>query len=179
MLLLKFHIAGDAYAVAATEVTEIVPYVGLRDCPGTPPELAGIFVYRGNPVPVIDLALIFGKPPAIRNLSTRILLTRIPSEACPSDHVSEGKPEEKSEEKSEQKSEEKSENEIGLLVEDATEVFEAASEKLHDENIFTEQIPGFGRTIVNGSAMIQIVRLRDLIPAELATIKGHIGKDRE
>ena len=61
MLLLVFRVAGDPYAIEATRVVEVVPRVELRALPHARPEaLAGLFRYRGQMVPVIDLGVLLG-----------------------------------------------------------------------------------------------------------------------
>ena len=63
MLLLVFRVAGDAYAVEAARVVEVVPRVELRALPHAPEALAGLFRYRGRMVPVIDLGVLLGTGP--------------------------------------------------------------------------------------------------------------------
>src|SRR3979490_1767316 len=46
--------------------------------PQTPPAVAGIFNYRGAPVPVIDVSQLTLGRPAERRLSTRIVLVHYP-----------------------------------------------------------------------------------------------------
>jgi chemotaxis-related protein WspB len=74
MLLLIFRVAGDAYAVEAAHVVEVVPRVDLRALPNAPEGLAGLFRYRGRVVPVIDLGVLLGDGPCPPRLSTRIIL---------------------------------------------------------------------------------------------------------
>src|SRR2546425_7935421 len=74
MLFLLFQLGKDRYALAASRVVEVVPLVALKQLPQAPKGVAGIFNYRGRPVPAIDLcALTFGRPAAER-LSTRIII---------------------------------------------------------------------------------------------------------
>lgn len=74
MLFILFHIGPDRYALEARAVAEVLPLVALKHIPQAPPGVAGLFDYRGAPVPVIDLsAMIVGRAAQPR-LSTRILL---------------------------------------------------------------------------------------------------------
>jgi chemotaxis-related protein WspB len=74
MLFLEFRLGSDRYAIEASQVIEVLPLVAVRPIPMAPAGLAGIFDYRGTPVPLIDLsALILGEP-AQRFMSTRIFL---------------------------------------------------------------------------------------------------------
>jgi chemotaxis-related protein WspB len=74
MLLLVFRVAGDAYAIEAARVVEVLPRVELRTVPHGPEALAGLLFYRGRMVPVIDLGMLFGTGPSPALLSTRIIL---------------------------------------------------------------------------------------------------------
>ena len=64
----------NRYAIAAREVLEILPLVELRRLPHTPPEVAGLFIYRGATVPALDLCQLATGQPAQARLSTRIVL---------------------------------------------------------------------------------------------------------
>jgi chemotaxis-related protein WspB len=74
MLLLCFRVAQDAYAVNARHVVEVVPRVDLRAVPHAPPFLAGLFHYRGQVVPVVDLGLLMGAAACRDSLTTRVML---------------------------------------------------------------------------------------------------------
>lgn len=74
MLFLLLQLGPDRYAIAARDVIEVLPLVQIKRLPQTPPEIAGLFDYRGKPVPLLDLSqLAFGVPARPRR-STRILL---------------------------------------------------------------------------------------------------------
>ena len=74
MLLLTFQAAGQLYAVDAARIVEVVPRVNLRPLPHAQAFLAGVFEYRGDVVPVVDLGVLLGAGPAPDRLSTRIIL---------------------------------------------------------------------------------------------------------
>lgn len=81
MLFLLFHVGEDRYALEATRIVEVVPLLELKPLSQAPPGVAGIFDYRGCPVPVLDLsALILGRP-ADALLSTRIIIVNHPDES--------------------------------------------------------------------------------------------------
>lgn len=77
MLFLLFQIREEAYALAATDIVEVLPLVPLRSVPGAPPELAGALRYRGAFVPVVDLARLAGGAATPARLGTRIVVTTI------------------------------------------------------------------------------------------------------
>jgi purine-binding chemotaxis protein CheW len=57
---LTFQLGGQEYALAIVKVREIVEYGALTKLPRTPAAIRGVINLRGNVVPVVDLALIFG-----------------------------------------------------------------------------------------------------------------------
>ncbi len=74
MLFLLFQLGKDRYALEAARVVEVVPLLDLKRIPQAPSGFAGIFNYRGCPVPAIDLCqMTFGQP-AVERLSTRIIV---------------------------------------------------------------------------------------------------------
>ena len=74
MLYVHFQLGPNRYALEARTIVEILPLLELKPVPQSPRGLAGIFLYRGQPVPALDLcALTLGRP-AREHLSTRILI---------------------------------------------------------------------------------------------------------
>ncbi len=81
MLLLLFDLGGDRYALDADRITEVLPLVEIRPVPQAPAGVAGVFDFRGTPVPVIDLStLVLGRP-AERCMSTRLVMIAYPDGA--------------------------------------------------------------------------------------------------
>jgi chemotaxis-related protein WspB len=74
VLFLLFHVGDDTYALGAGHVREVIPRVLLRECPGAPAYVAGLFNYRGIVVPVLDFCQMVQRPPCRPRLSTRLLL---------------------------------------------------------------------------------------------------------
>lgn len=76
MLFLAFQVGADRFALEAARVIEVLAMVELQKIVGAPVGTAGEFVYRGEPVPVLDLCLLtLGRASNLR-LSTRVLLLR-------------------------------------------------------------------------------------------------------
>ncbi len=76
MLFLVFQVGADRYALEAARVIEVLAMVELHKIAGAPVGTAGEFVYRGEPVPVLDLCLLtLGRASNLR-LSTRVILLR-------------------------------------------------------------------------------------------------------
>ena len=78
MLFLLFKLGRDRYVLDIARVLEILPLLDLKKVPRAAPEVAGVFNYRGAPVPVIDVSRALLGSPARRVLSTRLVLVRQP-----------------------------------------------------------------------------------------------------
>lgn len=74
MLALTFQIGEEKLALDIRRVCEVVPRVRLRTVSGAPTWYAGVLVYRGEVVPVVDLHLLAGAEPCPPHLSSRIIL---------------------------------------------------------------------------------------------------------
>lgn len=74
MLFVLFQLGNDRYALEARRIVEVVPLLALKQFPQSPKGVAGLFIFRGQPVPAVDLCeLLFGRPAQAR-LSTRIIV---------------------------------------------------------------------------------------------------------
>ena len=76
MLVIVFHVAGARYALACRNIVEVIPLVALRAVPHAPPWYLGVFAYRGNLTPVVDVCRLIGDYACPRRLSSRIALVR-------------------------------------------------------------------------------------------------------
>ena len=78
-LHLEFELGADTYLLPAAELLAILALPELKALPGAPEGVAGLLLYRGEAIPVIDLARIaLGRPSADRR-STRLALVRFPT----------------------------------------------------------------------------------------------------
>ncbi len=76
MLALLFQIGEDRVAVDARQIHEVIPRVKLSPLTDSPASIAGVFVYRGQVVPVIDLHHMNQAGPCPQHLSSRIILCK-------------------------------------------------------------------------------------------------------
>ncbi len=74
MLLLTFQVGSEAVGLDIRRVREVIPRVRLQRSTGGPEWLAGVFVYHGRVVPVVDLHQLAGHEPCPEHLSSRIIL---------------------------------------------------------------------------------------------------------
>lgn len=85
MLALTFQVGADRVAVDVRRVREVVPRVKVTPASGAPNWLAGVFVYRGRVVPVVDLHRLAGAGECPPHLSSRVVL--LPRPDAPDDFV--------------------------------------------------------------------------------------------
>ena len=73
-LFLVFYIGNERYALAATDVVEVLPRLPLKPIAHAPSWVAGVFAHRDRMIPVIDIsAMTFGTE-AVARTSTRLVL---------------------------------------------------------------------------------------------------------
>jgi chemotaxis-related protein WspB len=85
MLALTFQVGADRVAVDVRRVREVVPRVRVTPVSGGPAWLAGVFVYRGRVVSVVDLHRLAGVGECPPHLSSRVIL--VPRPGSPDDLV--------------------------------------------------------------------------------------------
>ncbi len=79
MLYLLFQLDSARFALPAREVHEVLPLVSTRALPGAPAGVVGLINYRGEAVPVLDVALVVLGRPSARRVSTRLLVVGHPA----------------------------------------------------------------------------------------------------
>ena len=92
---LTFSLGGEVLAMDIRIVKEILQYTAITEVPLTPPEIRGVLNLRGAVVPVIDLAVRFGRPVTAIDKRTCIVILEIGENEAATvmgimvDHVSE------------------------------------------------------------------------------------------
>jgi len=142
MLFLLFELGQDRYALQATRIAEVLPLVRIKQIPQAPPGVAGMFNYRGAPVPVIDLAELALGRPAERRLSTRILLLHYGADSAPPQL-------------------------LGLIVERATEMLRREPAEFRDAGLANEATPYLGPVTSDARGLVQRVEIEQLLPPAL------------
>ena len=135
MLYLCLQLGSDAYLVEARRVVEVLPLVQLKQLPLAPPALAGVFQYRGQPVPLVDLSRLALGVPARRWLSTRILLLR---GAGPEGRL------------------------CGLMAEQVTRTVRFAPEAFADPGTGAAAAPFLGPVVADGTRLLQLIDVERL-----------------
>jgi chemotaxis-related protein WspB len=140
MLLLMFRAGGQAYAVDAGRVVEVVPRVRPRPIPRAPESLTGALPYRGGTVPIVDFAILVGAGPCRDALSTRVIIARV-------------------------RGRDAAEGLVGLLAEDVTRVVEADSDASPSGMMEIAGAPFLGPLTRVGGELVQMVEVDRLLSA--------------
>jgi purine-binding chemotaxis protein CheW len=74
---LTFMLGGEMFAMDILGIKEIIEYSALTEVPMMPPSVRGVINLRGAVVPVIDLAVRFGRAPAPVTKRTCIVIVEI------------------------------------------------------------------------------------------------------
>ena len=142
MLFLLFQLGNDRYALEASRVVEVVPLLTLKAFPEAPKGVAGVFNYRGQPVPAVDLcALTVGKP-AEERLSTRIIIVNL-GETHGSGRL------------------------VGLIAEHATEMLRREPSEFVESGIRLPNAPYLGPILMDPHGPIQWVHEQRLLSDRL------------
>lgn len=138
MLFLLFQLGNDRYAIEATKIVEIVPLLALKPLPQAPKGVAGIFNYRGMPVPAVDLSELTLGRPSLERLSTRIIILRYP-DATGSEHL------------------------LGLIAEQATEMLRKDAADFINPGLHLSSAPYLGPVLMDSKGLIQLVHENHLV----------------
>ncbi|MBI3850745.1 MAG: purine-binding chemotaxis protein CheW [Verrucomicrobia bacterium] len=149
MLFLLFQLGNDRYVLDASRVVEVLPLLELKKIPHAPKGVAGLFNYRGRPVPAVDLSELAVDQPARERLSTRIIVVKY------SDHAGKNLL-------------------LGLIAERATEMLRRDSKDFVDSGVQLGAAPYLGPVLMDGQGVIQWVheqrllseKVRDLLFSE-------------
>ena len=132
MLFLLFQLGKDRYALGASRVVEVAPLLALKRLPQAPKGVAGIFNYRGRPVPAVDLCEMATGQPASERLSTRIIIVSYQHENG-TEHL------------------------LGLIAENATEMLRKNTKDFVDSGVTMESTPYLGPVLMDAQGPIQWV----------------------
>lgn len=146
-LYLAFRLADEVYAIDILRIREIIEYGVPTSVPMMPPSVRGVINLRGSVVPVIDLAIRFGREATGVGKRTCIVIVEV--EHAGATHV------------------------LGLLVDGVNAVMEIGSEQIEPAPSFgtrvdTDFIEGMAR--VNGKFIIILDVGRALSIEEMAAI---------
>jgi chemotaxis-related protein WspB len=138
MLMLTFQTGRDRLALDVRRVREVVPRVPLRAVAGSPAWVAGVFIYRGQVVPVIDLHRLIGAGECPGQLSTRIILVPYPVGGR--------------------------EQLVGLLASEVSEIRDMRPPAQAPMRLSTPDQPDLGPVVADGREIVHIAELDRLLP---------------
>jgi len=141
MLFLCFKVGKETYGIRASEIIEVIPLIPLEKVPGSETSIAGIFNYRGNPLPVIDLCQYFHQHPCQQLLSSRIIIIRQQHAGTYFD--------------------------VGLIAENVTETLQANETEFHASGLKNSQDDFLGEIMHQQNKLIQIINTDRLIPPSM------------
>jgi chemotaxis-related protein WspB len=139
MLFLLFQLGNERYALEAGRVVEVVPLLALKQLPQAPKGVAGIFNYRGRPVPAVDLGELTLDQPAREHFSTRIIIVHYP-DGRGTDHL------------------------LGLIAEHATEMLRREPHDFSEPGVRLDAAPYLGPVLMDGNRAIQRIYEHRLLP---------------
>jgi chemotaxis-related protein WspB len=139
MLFLLFQLGKDRYALDASRVVEVVPLLALKQLPQAPRGVAGIFNYRGRPVPAVDLGALTIGQPAGEQYSTRIIIVNHPDDSG-RNHL------------------------LGIIAEHATELVRKEAKDFVDSGVKLGAAPYLGPVLTDGNGTIQWIYEHRVLP---------------
>ena len=153
MLFLLFQVGKDRYALEASRVVEVVPLLQLSQIPQAPKGVAGLFNYRGRPLPVVDLCALALDRPAAERLSTRIIIVNHPDARGDA-------------------------RLLGLIAEQVTGLLRKEAADFTSPRVRVGTAPWLGPVFMDGPVVVQWIReqrllpegVRDLLFSELADL---------
>ena len=74
---LTFKLSDEVFAVDVARVREILEFTSITKVPQTPDYMSGVINLRGSVVPVMDMHLKYGMPPAERTVNTCIVVMEV------------------------------------------------------------------------------------------------------
>ena len=138
--MLPFNLGDGQYAVPVSEVVEVTPRVNLEQVGRTPDYIAGLFNYRGQHVPVIDLCQLIHKHDCTDSFTTRIILVNFPL-ATGKTHM------------------------LGVLAEHVTETVRVADDTFMSTGLGMDDSPYLGKAANTDQGLLQKITISELLPS--------------
>lgn len=133
-----FRVDSAEYAIAASLVLHMESFTGATKVPGTQDFVVGLVQIRQRVVPVVDLRVRFGLPPAATSIDSRVVVVQCEQRV------------------------------IGLLVDSAREVLQLPEDAFSaPPEVVTERAQGFVSALARaGKRMLMIIDLHKVIGEE-------------
>ncbi|WP_287810045.1 chemotaxis protein CheW [Pseudomonas sp.] len=138
-LFLVFRVGDQRFALAATDIGEVLPCVALKPVPQAPAWVAGIFAHRGRIVPVVDVGQLMFGTPASQRTSTRLVLVHY--------HTGPGQGNQR----------------LGLVLEHATQTLRCPAQDFRPYGVSNREAPYLGPVREDEHGLLQWVGVQDLL----------------
>jgi chemotaxis-related protein WspB len=161
MLVLTFQIGNDRLALDVRRVREVVPRVHFERVAGSPEWLAGLFVYRGKVVPVLDLHRLLEAGECPPHLSSRIILVPLGLCSIAPRLSASGQIEE-------------DDHLVGLLAAQVADVREVSPGAPTVPSFSAPGQPDLGLTMVDEGGILHLLDLDSLLPEALQRMVTHL-----
>ncbi len=74
---MTFRLGNELFAINVSQVREVLEMGPITKVPTAPDYMRGVVNVRGKAIPVVDLCIRFGLPPAAETVSTRIIIMEL------------------------------------------------------------------------------------------------------
>jgi purine-binding chemotaxis protein CheW len=140
---LTFSLGEEMFAIGILTIREIIEYGQIAEVPMVPSFIRGVINLRGAVVPVIDLAVRFGRPPAAITKRTCIVIIEVANVAAGATQ------------------------QMGIVVDAVSEVLEIAAEDIEPppefgSRIRTDFISGMGKVSGRFVVMLDVDKILSL-----------------
>jgi chemotaxis-related protein WspB len=142
VLHVLFQLGRNRYALPARDVEEIIPLLAVSPLAGAPRGIAGMVNYRGDAVPVVDLAVLLLGRPAREQISTRLLILRY--------RAWQGK-----------------ERRLGCIAEQATEILRCEPEEFRPLGVELAETAFLGPVRPDAGGLLQLISVDDLLSRQV------------
>lgn len=143
MLILGVSIGSEQYGIEAIRVLEVVPLIPLKKVPLADASIKGLFNYRGQPTPVIDLCQLFEQRPCSNNLSTRIVIVNYPQDSDTA-------------------------RAVGFIAEQVTDVMRCQPDDMRNSGITDSSNEFLGLIYSSDNGMVQLIDTDKILPESIS-----------
>jgi len=145
VLFLLFQLGQHRYALDTGRIAEVLPLVAITTIVQAPAGVAGLFNYRGAPVPAIDLSQLTMGRPARRRLNTRIIMVHYPDGHGGT-------------------------RLLGLIAEKVTETVRRDPADFVTSGITDEHAPYVGPVAIDARGLLQRIDVENLLPPSVRDV---------
>ncbi|ALM81809.1 chemotaxis protein CheW [Bordetella sp. N] len=157
-LFLRFTIGADGYVLDTHEILQVLPLRRYKQIPGMPAWVAGLGMYHGSTLPVIDMTALATGRAAARLTSTRVVVVDSPAAPAgrPGDRAPQGRPAPGPTTSGRAA--------LGLILEQATETAHYDPAAFLPSGLDHRDAPYLGPVLESEGVLLQWLRVDELVP---------------